>query len=145
MAEPTDPTPEPTFKAVERQKLYCLWKYVMHVVADLQSQTGEWPILEDGKPVILYDGSLRHRLFFAYSLTTYLETFGTRDGEDVRLRQARDRQLWLCTDSTILQDHYGVCMTDAHVMPTGLWGMTLAELLEPGITLPNGIRRILTG
>jgi hypothetical protein len=135
-------TPEPRFAASERQKLYALWKYVMHRVVDVQSALGEWTVMQGGLPVVRYNGALRHRLIYGYNLTTYLGALGAREGEDEPLRDARDRQLWLAADERILHEHYGVCMVGAHVMPTGLWGMTLAELLQPGITLPNGIRRI---
>ena len=136
-----DGTPEPRYADSERQKLYATWKYMMHLVADGQSGLGEWPVLRGGKPLVLYDGQLRHRLYFLYSLTSYLQNAGPRPGEDDRLVEARDRQLWLCADADILRDHYGVGMPGVHVMTSGLWGMTLAELIVPGITLPSGIRR----
>ena len=142
-AEGTDPTPEPRFASSERQKLYTLWKYAMHRVVDAQSALGEWPVYQGAAPVVRYIGALRHRLIYGYTLTTYLGTLGAREDEDDRLVEARDRQLWLASDPRIAHEHYGVCMPGIHVMPTGLWAMTLAELLEPGITLPNGIRRIM--
>ena len=136
-------TPEPRYADPRRQRLYGIWKYLMHVVADLQSELGEWPVVQHDKEVVLYTGALRHRIIFLYSLTSYLGNMGPRAGEDDRLDDARDRQMWLCAEPRILHEHYGVCMNGAHVMPTGLWGMTLAEMLHPGITLVGGIRRAM--
>ena len=138
----TSGTPEPRYASSERQKLYAVWKYMMHLVVDLQSDLGEWPVMRGGEPAVLYDGSMRHRLYFLYSLTSYLANGSPVSGEDDRIALARDRQLWLCADRRILNEHYGVCLSGAHVMTSGLWGMTLAEMLEPGITLPRGIRRL---
>lgn len=139
------PTPEPRFASGERQKLYAVWKWIMHLVADRQSVLGEWPLFRGGKPVVAYNGALRHRLFFGYSLANYVNTLSVRPGEDERLATARDRQLWLCADRDVLREHYGVCMPGAHVMPTGLRGLTLAEILAPGISRPSGIRRQTSG
>ena len=144
-SEGADPTPEPVFRSSERQKLYALWKYAMHLLADAQHETGEWPCFRQQKPLALYEGALRHRLFYLYSLTTWLRNGVVRPLEDDRLVLARDRQLWLVADPGIRLEHYGVCTPDAHVMPTGLWGMTLAELIEAGITRPAGTRRARGG
>jgi len=141
-AAPTDGTPEPRYVDSERQKLYAVWKWMMHVVADMQSDLGEWPVKRNNKPLMCYDGSMRHRLFFLYSLTSYLQNGSPVPGEDDRLREARDRQLWLCAEPTILNEHYGVCMSGVHVMTSGLWTMALAEMVQPGITLPRSIRRL---
>ncbi|HUV39251.1 MAG TPA: hypothetical protein VMY39_06535, partial [Planctomycetota bacterium] len=144
LAERRDDTPEPRYASSERQKLYATWKYMMHLVADLQDEAGEWPVMRNGRPLVVYEGAMRHRLYFHYSLTTYLANADPVKGEDDRLVEARDRQLWLCADERILREHYGVCLPGVHVMTSGLWTMALAEMLAPGITLPNGIRR-LTG
>ena len=137
------PTSEPRYASSERQKLYGVWKYMMHFVVDLQSDLGEWPIMRNNKPLALYDGSMRHRLYFLYSLTSYLQNGSPLPGEDDRIAEARNRQIWLCAEPRILNEHYGVCMPGVHVMTSGLWAMSLTEMIEPGITLPNGIRRIL--
>ncbi len=133
-----DPTPEPMFKDRERQKLYSLWKYCMHLIAESQSANGEWPVRRGDDEVAIYEGALRHRLFFLYSLTSYLKAPVFRKKEDQAVEEAWARQLWLCSDPEILKEHYGVCVPGAHMMPTGLWGMTLCELIQPGITLPMG-------
>jgi len=135
-----DPTPEPRFAAPERQRLYVLWKHVMHRVADTQSELGEWPVHAADRYVARYGTPLRHRLLYGYALTTYLGCLGVREGEDERLLEARERQLWLAGDADLRREHYGVCQPGVHMMPTGLWAMTMAELVQPGITLVGGMR-----
>ncbi len=133
-------TPEPRFAAPERQKLYSLWKYCLHLFADMQSDAGEWSLRDEKQnEIALHSGALRHRLYPLYSLVTYLGRIGAFPKEDDALVEACARQLWLCADPVILSDHYGVCaeLDDLCVMPTGLWGMTLCELLQPGVTLPR--------
>jgi hypothetical protein len=133
-------TPEPRFASPERQKLYSLWKYCLHLFAEVQSDLGEWSLrTEDHSEIALHTGALRHRLYPLYSLVTYLGTIGAYPKEDDALVEACGRQLWLCTDPVILDSHYGVCaeIEDLTMMPTGLWGMTLCELLQPGTTLPR--------
>jgi hypothetical protein len=133
-----DDTPEPRFASPHRQRLYELWKLALHAVVDLQSELGEWPVFAHGRPIACYGGPLRHRLLFGYALTGYLQRLGTCNGEDDRLAEARDRQLWLAAEPTIRRDHYGVGLEGVHMMPTGLWAMTLAELIQPRATLPSG-------
>ncbi len=136
-----DPTPEPRFAAHERQKLHCIWKYLMHLIADRQSDTGEWPVIQHSRQVVKYIGALRHRVIFPYSLTSYLGTHGADAVEDDRIIECRDRALWLYGEPTIQKEHFGVCVSGVHVMPTGLWGMTMAELLLPGVTMPTGEKK----
>lgn len=126
---------EPTFVSVERQKLYSIWRYIMHLLADSQSDIGEWPVIQDDKALVGYSGPLRHRLYYLYALTAYLQHNGSIIPGDERIRRARDRQLWLCLEPQILSRHYGAGFAE-NQMPAGLWGMTLCELLRPGSTMP---------
>ncbi len=132
-----DPTPEPRFASPQRQKLYAIWKQVMHRLVDRQSELGEWPVYRGDQYLARYDTPLRHRLLFSYALSTYLGCMGNRNGEDDRLAEAMDRQLWLAGDEHIRQAHYGVCVPSVHMMPSGLWAMIQAERIQPGVTLPN--------
>ena len=138
--EGCNPTSEPRFASPERQKLYSLWKYCLHLLSESQSGNGEWLGPYDDKEVFTYSYALRHRLYILYSLTTYLENRVVPPEDTAAISKARDRQFWLCANAEILRDHYGIC-TNNPVMPTGLWGMILAELIQPGITLPQGVSK----
>jgi len=136
-AAPTRLSSEPLYQAPERQKLYGVWKYVVHHFAETQSDAGEWPLrAAEGDAIARFNTGLRHRMYFLYSLVSYLQAGHDRPEEDKPLRHAAARQMWLCADRDVLADHYGVAGQSCIIMPTGLWAMTLAELLRPGVTLP---------
>jgi len=133
-------TPEPYFRSAARQKLYALWRYVLLLVAESQLGTGEWFGPYDDLEYMVYRYSLRHRLYWLYALTIYIQSQDLHGNANAVLTQARNRQFWLCADTFILRDHYGVCQNNP-LMPSGLWGLVLAELIQPRITLPCCVAR----
>ena len=111
----------------------------MELIAESQVETGEWFGPYDDKEYLEYDYNLRHRLYFLYALTTYLQNPGLHGADEGDLLTgARNRQLWLCSDPFLLKEHYGVCINKP-MMPSGVWGMIMSEMAQGGITVPGGL------